>query len=159
MYTFKLEHGRHTEGGKTHMQGDVIESENDLAKQYGDNKFRRLHEESFGSPARKKKGQREEPESEDEVEQPAAAKKSPKKEEPPKKKVSVKKSSSKKKVPAGWEDVSDEFEEAEEADLLVFKADGEYFVTEKSDPAEPVNSEDITSKKKVRAFLSEYLEV
>lgn len=41
---FKLLQGRHADSNRSYKPGDVVESNRDLGRRFGEDKFRRLHE-------------------------------------------------------------------------------------------------------------------
>lgn len=61
-------------------------------------------------------------------------------------------------IPASLgEDVTDEFEKAQDADVKVFRNDkGEYFIVDSDDPTTPLNEVIFTNKKQVTEFCKRY---
>jgi len=67
MRTFRLLAGGHNENGRNYKQGDVVESEGDLVKRFGTNKFVEVGEPIKQTPLpKKKKPKKQEPEPEEE---------------------------------------------------------------------------------------------
>jgi hypothetical protein len=68
MRTFRLLAGGHNENGRNYKQGDVVESEGDLVKRFGTNKFVEVGEPIKQTPLpKKKKPKKQEPEEEEPV--------------------------------------------------------------------------------------------
>lgn len=126
---FRLTGGSHVAGDRSYKKGDVIESDKDLVKIFV-NKFERLHDED--TPVSKGTqidvpGQAPRPA---EAEEEAA------------------------EVEGLGVDVSAEFPEAAEADVLVFKAGKLYTVADADEPTKALNVDALTSKKAVKEYIT-----
>lgn len=157
---FQLLKGRHIENGVTYeardRQKNIVESNDNLEKKFGPEKFRKVQADDFediqerARSAKKSKAPRKEAEAgrDDPAEEAPAKASAPK---------SAKAAKAKKAdlVEQYGNDVTDQFDYAEEAGVTVHSDGTKYTVL---DDGNPVNDEEITTKKALRKFVTSYNE-
>lgn len=164
---FRVKRGVHSENGELFRSGvnDVFQSETDWVKLGGAEKFERLpstaeisegtsvDNERKVNPALQEEGTATEDKGSEELKVTAEAKAAGKKIDED---ADPDEEDEEEEVEEGslGADVSDQFESAKEADLMVFKKGKEYFVTESDSTDKAINDKHLKNKKDVEKFIA-----
>lgn len=164
---FRIKRGVHNEGGVTYRAGanDILESETDLVKVFGPEKFERARTgakpsnpdlpELKESMAETKATAVEGTDTEEGKATSKAVQKAQETADEDKENESEEEGDDTENGEEGelGKDVTEKFSSAKDAELSVFKKGKEYFVTESDEPGEALNSAHLKSQKDVEKFI------